>query len=152
MVLTLAATPSRAADPPPPPAREMHVLNADRWWVLNLPEGHRLDASALMRLPDGAFVVVNDQDARLHRFEVSDTTQELNLEPVPDPIPPDRATALVGNSRARLDLEGLARDDAGRWYLCEEARRWIFRWDPATKALERLEIDWTPVTTPMSRF
>ena len=39
----------------------------------------------------------------------------------------------------------MTEDDLGRIYLCEEANRWILRWDPRTKTVERLDIDWTPV-------
>jgi hypothetical protein len=36
-------------------------------------------------------------------------------------------------------------DDEGRIYLCEEANRWILRWDPRDKTVTRLDIDWSPV-------
>lgn len=52
---------------------------------------------------------------------------------------------FTAGKRGRFDFEGLARDDAGRIYACEEANRWIFRFDPETKKVERLEIDWSPV-------
>jgi glutamine cyclotransferase len=29
--------------------------------------------------------------------------------------------------------------------VCEEANRWILRWDPTTRTVERLAIDWSPV-------
>src|SRR6185295_18027500 len=43
------------------------------------------------------------------------------------------------------DFEGVTRDDEGRLYLCEEANRWILRFDPRTHTVERLTIDWSPV-------
>ena len=137
------ASTASAADTPPAPPK--HVLSADRFWLLDLPGGRRLDASGLMRLPEGDFVTVNDQDASAYRFAVSETNQAVSLTRVPDLLPPEQATALAKGSPLRLDIEGISRDAQGRWYLCEESRRWILRWDPATKKLERLEIDWTPV-------
>jgi len=43
----------------------------------------------------------------------------------------------------RYDCEGIAQDRQGRIYLCEEANRWILRFDPKTKKVERLRIDWS---------
>ncbi|MGI8965740.1 MAG: esterase-like activity of phytase family protein, partial [Limisphaerales bacterium] len=45
----------------------------------------------------------------------------------------------------RYDCEGIAEDNQGRIYLCEEANRWILRCDPKKKKVERLKIDWSPV-------
>jgi uncharacterized protein YjiK len=142
-----AGTAEPATTPPPPTEPPRYVLQADRWWPLDLPEGRRLDASGLLRLPDGAFVTVNDQDARAYRFTVTDTATSLELAHVREfPTAEDGAGPARGGA-SRLDLEGLARDTAGRWYVCEEAGRQVFRWDPAgnQKALHKLEIDWTPV-------
>lgn len=138
--LSACSTEPKSGDP-----QTREVLTADHFWPLNLPEGRRLDASGLMRLPDGAFVTVNDQDARVFRFEVSDTAEALDLTRVPDLLPDGEAAALMSGKRGRLDLEGVARDETGRWYLCEESQRWILRWDPESKKTERLEIDWGAV-------
>lgn len=45
----------------------------------------------------------------------------------------------------RCDCEGIAQDDLGRIYLCEEANRWILRCDPKANHVESLPIDWSPV-------
>ena len=44
-----------------------------------------------------------------------------------------------------FQCEGIARDNQGRFYICEESKRWIIRCDPRTGKTERLPIDWTPV-------
>lgn len=43
------------------------------------------------------------------------------------------------------DCEGIAQDEQGRLYICEEANRWILRADTKTKSVECLNIDWSPV-------
>jgi uncharacterized protein YjiK len=47
--------------------------------------------------------------------------------------------------RSRYDLEGMARDERGRLYLCEEGSRSVFYVDSVTLNLEKLEIDWSGV-------
>lgn len=133
------ANPAPAPTPPPP----RHELRADAWWLLNLPEGRRLDASGLLRLPSGAWWTVNDQQPEVFEFTLPESGRNLDLSPVPDLLSPDQRAALPPHPR--LDLEGLARDPQGRTLLCDEANRWILRWDPRTSNLERLEIDWSPV-------
>lgn len=54
-------------------------------------------------------------------------------------------TPFIASKRGRFDFEGLARDERGRIYACEEANRWVFRFDPTTTNVERLEVDWAPV-------
>lgn len=58
---------------------------------------------------------------------------------------------LLAAKRGRIDFEGIARDEAGRVYVCDESDRWILRIDPATKQVERLPIDWSPVEQFFSR-
>ncbi len=130
---------------PPPPAWPQFTLTADQHWLINLPEGKRVDASGLLRLPSGEWWTINDQNGFVWRLLPSRTTNTADLVRVPDLITPAQVKALTGQEISRLDGEGLARDAQGRIYLCEEDRRWILRWDPASRNVERLPIDWTPV-------
>lgn len=131
-----------SAEVPPPWPR--YVVEADRWWLLNLPGGRRFDASGLLRMPSGEWWTVNDQTAGVYRIVFGEDPHRADLERVPDLFTADQIRALTGSTRPepRLDCEGLARDDAGRVYVCEESRRWILRWDPKARTLTRLDIDW----------
>lgn len=138
--------PTNAAPAKPWPIYE---LRAERTWPLELPRGDRFDASALLRLPSGEFYTLSDQQAGVYRLEfppATTTTNAIRLAPIPDFFTSAQLAKIPGASGRRLDTEGLARDDAGRIYVSEEALRWIFRWDPATRELIRLEIDWAPVS------
>lgn len=126
-----------------------YELQADRWWLLNLPGGQRVDASGLLRFPNGDWWVVNDQrNGVFHLRFPSDgdpSTNTVDLIRVPGIFEPMTLKALGIGEHARLDCEGLALDKQGRVYLCEEARRWILRWDPSTQSLSRLPIQWGAV-------
>lgn len=124
-----------------------YTLEADQWWLLNLPGGRRLDASGLARLPGGDFLTVNDQFPAVYRlqFPPAGGTNAVDLEPLPGLFTPEQLARVSGGGRLRLDCEGLAVDARGRLYIAEESRRLVLRWDPETSRLERLEIDWSPV-------
>jgi hypothetical protein len=122
-----------------------HTLHAERVWQLNLPGGARFDASALLELPDGTLLTLADRGPTLFRIEFAPGANTANLVGVPDCFTPEQLAPYAARKTGRYDSEGLARDEAGRIYLCEEADRWILRWDPQTRAVERLGIDWTPV-------
>ncbi|MBX3745462.1 MAG: esterase-like activity of phytase family protein [Verrucomicrobiae bacterium] len=129
---------------PPGAPWPRHVVEADRWWLLNLPGGRRFDASGLLRRPSGEWWTVNDQVAGVYRIVFGTDPQAADLERVPGFFTVEQVRALTGNVRPepRLDCEGLAQDSKGRVYVCEESRRWILRWDPESLSLERLGIDW----------
>ncbi|MFM8418598.1 MAG: esterase-like activity of phytase family protein, partial [Verrucomicrobiota bacterium] len=118
-------------------------LRSDGRWLLSPPPG-RFDASALMRLPDGSWRVANDKQAPLFRMVLS-TNETGRLEPVPELFPLAGLREAAGNPRFVPDMEGLARDDQGRIYLCTEKERWIFRTSANGGKVERLDIDWSPV-------
>jgi len=129
----------RPADPP------RHTLEAVECWQLNLPDGGRFDASGLLLLPDGALLTVNDRATGLFRLEFPGGSNRVNAVAVPDCFTAAQLAPFAGGKRGRWDCEGIARDDQGRLYLCEEGNRWIIRWNPKTRIVERLEIDWSPV-------
>lgn len=54
-------------------------------------------------------------------------------------------------SPERYDIEGIAGGADGRLYLCDEDNRWILRFDPRSRRVERLSIDWSPVRKYFSR-
>src|SRR5205823_11093161 len=64
---------------------------------------------------------------------------------VPDCFTKEQLRPFAGEKIGRYDCEGIAQDDLGRFYLCEEMNRWVLRCNPAAKIVERLKIDWSPV-------
>ena len=134
---------SAGAGAPDGSAPRSFPLRSDGRWLLTTPPG-RFDASALMRLPDGSWLVANDKQAPLFRMVLS-TNETGRLEPMPELFPLAGLREAAGNPRFVPDMEGLARDDEGRVYLCTEKERWIFRASANGGKVERLAIDWSPV-------
>ncbi len=133
-----------ASERPTTPIR--HPLRAAQTWRLDSPGEVRFDASALLLLPDGALLTVNDKVPGVYRIEFGAQDGTARLVALPDAFTPRQLAPLVGEkSPGRFDFEGLARDEAGRLLVCEEGRRWILRLDPRSKTVERLPLDWTPV-------
>ena len=124
------------------PARKSYVLSAEEYWRLDLPGGRRFDASGLVW--DGKrLLVVDDGEPELFQVEFGKTNQAaLKATGI---FSWNQMIPFIARKHGRFDLEGLARDDQGRIYVCEEATRSVFRWDPGAKKVERLDIDWTPV-------
>jgi hypothetical protein len=145
LACVLAAGRAAAADPAAMNLVPRHALQADARWLLQPPRAERFDASALLHLPDGTLLTVSDRGADLFRIAFRAVTNVADLVPWPRAFTPAQLAPLAPRKRGRYDAEGLARDEAGRLYLCEEADRWLLRWDPATDAVERLAVDWAPV-------
>jgi Esterase-like activity of phytase len=120
-------------------------LSAEQVTVLNPPHGERFDASALWRTKAGELLTVNDRGPRIYRIEPRPGGAEADLRLVPDLFSPGQLAAIAPGKKGHYDAEGIAGDDQGRLYLCEEQNRWILRSDPKTGRVERLPIDWTPV-------
>jgi len=127
--------------PAAPQGPKRFTLTADAYWRLELPNG-RFDASGLIH-DNGALLVVSDEDPTLYRIHPGDGNV-ARLEKT-EIFTPAQLRPYLPEKHGRFDFEGLARDDRGRIYVCEEADRWILRWDPATKIVERLPIDWSSV-------
>jgi hypothetical protein len=122
-----------------------HRLVAGQTTILNLPNNERFDASGLWLLDTGELLTLrNTHDSILYRIDILPGGKEANLVPFNDCFQKDQLRALSGDERA-FDCEGIARDEQGRFYICEERRRWIIRCDPRTGRTERLPIDWGPV-------
>jgi hypothetical protein len=121
------------------------TLQAAQTVVLNSPIGERFDASALLLTPDGSLLTVNDRGPGVYRIEMTPGTNEARLTPLGGLFKPAELAPLAPLKKGQYDCEGLARDEQGRIYLCEEANRWVLRCDPKTGRVERLPIDWAPV-------
>lgn len=146
LLLALAAAGCRAAEERSATnAWPVYTLTADAHWLLQPPRNERFDASALLRLPDGTLLTVNDRGADLYRIAFRDGTNVADLATWPRAFTPAQLAPFAREKRQRYDAEGLARDEAGRIYLSEEADRWLLRWDPRSNAVERLAVDWSPV-------
>ena len=145
LLLLCASTRLRLASQTPqaPPAHPAYTLASDHRWLLQPPAG-RFDASALLRLPDGTLLTVNDKELPICRIDLG-TNGVARLKPQPEWFPLDAVRKASPNPRFAPDTEGIARDEQGRLYICTEGQRWIFRSGPGTGQVERLEIDWSPV-------
>lgn len=145
LLLLCASTRLRLASQTPeaPTAHPAYTLASDHRWLLQPPAG-RFDASALLRLPDGTLLTVNDKELPICRIDLG-TNGVARLKPQPEWFPLDAVRKASPNPRFAPDTEGIARDEQGRLYICTEGQRWIFRSGPGTGQVERLEIDWSPV-------
>jgi uncharacterized protein YjiK len=126
---------------PQPIVRKQFRLALEAFWRLELPDSRPFDASGLIF--DGQnLLMVSDKEPELFRI-ILGNNNSAHLERTGIFTRDQLASAAPGV--VAFDFEGLARDENGRLYVCEEARRSIFRFDPASKLVERLEIDWAPV-------
>jgi hypothetical protein len=128
-----------------------HVLRADAAWLLNLPDLEPFGASGLLQLPSGDLLTVNDRGVEVFRISFQTGTNAANLVMCTRLFNERQLRHLSDSRTRRYDVEGIARDDQGRIYLCDEAERWILRCAPSGDRAERLEIDWTPVRHLFSR-
>ena len=122
-----------------------HRLQAAQITSLNLPDGHQFDASGLLLLDSGELLTLrNQRDSLLYRIDLLPGGREANLTPYNECFSTNSLRALAGDAKG-FDCEGIARDDQGRFYICEERQRWIIRCDPRSGKVDRLPIDWEPV-------
>ena len=122
-----------------------YTLRADHIWRMNLPHDQRFDASGLFLEKSGALLTESDQRIGVYRIVFSQSNDSVDLEQIPDCFTESQLAPLAAEKFGHYDCEGVTEDSQGRIYLCEEANRWILRWDPKTKIVARLDIDWTPV-------
>ena len=137
-----------AAGPMELPDRSKVPMKSLKWehtWTLMPPDASRFDASALLRLADGSLFTVNDKQAGVYRIEGLEEGPEGRLSLVPGVFTKASLDTASGRIASAYDLEGLAMDDQGRWYVCDEISRDLFRFDPRTHKTERLATDWSPV-------
>lgn len=135
------------AAPIPLPAKDVvptHTLHAAQVWHLDCERPKRFDASALQRMKDGSLVTVDDKTTRLFRIELDGSAGRL--VPTDHEFLPRKPVRKPGTKpEPRPDPEGLAVDENGDVYICEESQRQVFRYNPVSRTTQRLEIDWTPV-------
>jgi hypothetical protein len=126
------------------PSWPCYTLTAEHSWQLTSPNGERFDASALL-LRRNDLLTVSDRGSSIYRIELFKDTQEANLILVPECFTAGQLAPFASEKVGRWDCEGLAEDSTHRLYICEEANRWVLRFDPKTREIERLAIDWSPV-------
>lgn len=144
----LLRLPLGAAGPMELPDRSKAPTQSLKWertWTLTPPNASRFDASALLRLNDGSLLTVNDKQAGVYRIEGLDEGAVARLTLVPGVFTKATLDAAAGRIAPAYDLEGLAVDDQGRWYVCDEISRNLFRFDHRTGKTEMLATDWSPV-------
>ena len=122
-----------------------YTLRADHIWQMNLPHNQRFDASGLFLEKSGALLTESDQRIGVYRIVFTQSNDSVDLAQIPDCFTAAQLAPFAAEKFGRYDCEGVTEDAQGRIYLCEEANRWILRWDPKTKTVDRLDIDWTPV-------
>ncbi len=127
------------------PDYKYYTLRAEQIWQVNLPNGQRFDASGLFLEKSGALLTESDQQIGVYRVKFIPGSDAVDLFRIPDCFTASQLAPFAAEKFGRYDCEGVTEDDQGRIYLCEEADRWILRWDPRTKTVERLNIDWRPV-------
>jgi hypothetical protein len=118
-------------------------------WTLTPPVA-RFDASALVRLPDGRLLTVNDKETGLFEIRFPESGNEAGLVPYSG-LPPALFEPLTPGRDLPWDIEGIGIDSTGALYLGEEHLRWILRQPAPGKPLERLPIDWAPVSRWFSK-
>jgi Esterase-like activity of phytase len=123
----------------------IYHLEAESSWQLNLPRGQQFDASGLVLTADHDLLTVSDRGSSVYKIQFPPAGHSANLAPLPDCFTAEQLQSFAHDKIGRYDCEGLAVDQLGRLYLCEEANRWVLRWSPQTKKIERLNIDWSPV-------
>lgn len=129
----------------PPPARTVeYTLKPDASWTLRPPAG-RFDASGLVRHPDGRLLTINDKEPGVFEIRFGPESGFADLLPWTN-LPPSRFQPLTPGRDLPWDLEGIALDSDRNVYLCEENSRWILRQKASGGPLERLPIDWSPVS------
>ena len=129
------------------PSYHYYTLSAEHIWRMNLPRGERFDSSGLFLDKTGALLTESDQNIGVYRvqFPPGGSGDSVDLIQQPDCYTPAQLAQLAVGKHGRFDCEGITEDDQGRIYLCEEGDRMILRWDPQTKTVENLNIDWSPV-------
>jgi uncharacterized protein YjiK len=123
----------------------LYALTTAQAVPLNLPGGQRFDASGLLLTPSGELLTVSDRGPTLYRIALSPDGRAADLIPLTDCFTPSQLAAVAPITSGHYDCEGIAQDEQGRLYICEETHRWILRCDPKAHQVERLAIDWSPV-------
>ncbi len=145
------APPTLATSAAPAVVPERHVLLDFQHWWLELPGNQRFDASGLSLTPAGELLVISDRGPQVYRIELPAEGDSARLAAAPANLAAASPAIRKLAPSARLDCEGLAFDNHGNLYLCEESRRTVFRVPLSGGPVERLAFDWTPVGSRFSK-
>lgn len=139
---------TRSPEAPSPNSRGFpsYKLHAEQIWRMNLPNGERFDASGLFLDTNGDLLTESDQHIGVYKILFTSSSNSVDLLRIPDCFTPGQLKQFAWEKWGRYDCEGVTKDDEGRIYLCEEGNRWVLRWDPKTKTVQHLDIDWSPVS------
>src|SRR5437588_422263 len=122
-----------------------YQLKAGQSWLLNWSNSQRFDASGLLLLTNGDLLTLSDRGPSFYRIQFRTNSSIADLRQIPNLFTPAQLKKYAREKFGYYDSEGMAQDDQGRFYVCEEANRWILRCNPGDPEAERLEIDWAPV-------
>ena len=147
-LLVGCATQQRSSSLPAP----RYTLRVEQVAQLNTPGGTRFDASGLLLMPSGELLTLHDKRPTLYRIDVRPGTNAFNLTPLPDCFTSKQLAHLAAEKTGAYDSEGIAVDEKGRLYICEESQRWILRCDRKAGTVERLPIDWKEVEDYFSKY
>jgi hypothetical protein len=150
--IALALMGSGCAHPPREHASvpRQYRLELDQYWLLNPPDGREFDASGLLLTASGELYCVNDKQPGLFKIRFGPNPSEAEIVQVADRFTASQLSPPNLVKPGRYDFEGLAQDDHGRMYVCEETDRWILRYNPGRNTVEQLRIDWSPVISQFS--
>lgn len=123
----------------------LHQLTLVEETRLTPPEGVIFQASGLTWDAEGRLLTVDDRQAAVYQIVPSAGTNGASLVVLHSDIAEARRIGTRGDEDERFDAEGIAEDEQGRLYLCEESERNVWRLDPTSGDVERLDIDWSPV-------
>ncbi len=140
LLLLLLLTPQLTAASP-----SIHQLQPDATWQINLPNLEPFEASGLLLAPDGKLLTLSDRGPEIFEIILPPPKKPATLKLLPQAFPSSQLHRAAPSKKNRYDAEGLAIDNLNRLYFCEESKRWILRWDPASHRVERLPINWSPV-------
>src|SRR5437899_3658421 len=108
-----------------------YQLKPGQRWLLNLSNSQRFDASGLLLLTNGDLLTLTDRGPTFYRIQFRTNSSVADLLPIPNLFTPAQLKKYAREKFGYYDSEGMAQHDQGRFYVCEEANRWILRCDPA---------------------
>jgi DNA-binding beta-propeller fold protein YncE len=121
--------------------RKLFTLSAEAHWFLEAT--NRFDASALA-FHNSKLITVNDQRGEFFHIDLRENSSAA-LQPLPL-FPKPALAQLAPKPATRFDLEGIAIDQAGNIYVCEESQRLVFKFVRSTGRIQALSFDWSPVS------
>jgi uncharacterized protein YjiK len=131
------------------PLHQLVLLEETR---LTPPKDLVFQASGLALDQEGRLLTVHDRQSIVYQIVPSADTHEAQLVAFENHFTEFVQAKAMRNGTKRFDCEGVALDEQGNVYLCEESERRVLRFNPITGKVEPLKIDWTPVETYFSKL